>query len=161
METSWEPELANLLSDLLAVQDELLSVLTRKGKMLAEADSEGLLSIVPEEERLAQKLQESLQRREELLSRARRDGLPASDLRELAQSLPRQQRGPLSEQVRAARSRARMLKHHSITNWVVIQRSLLHLSQLLEIIATGGRLQPTYGRGEPVHASGALVDRAA
>jgi len=54
-----------------------------------------------------------------------------------------------------------LLQHHSLVNWVVIQRTLLHLSQMLEIIATGGRLQPTYGKGESSTASGTLMDWAA
>jgi hypothetical protein len=52
----------------------------------------------------------------------------------------------------------RLLQNQSITNWVLAQRSLLHVSQLLEIIATGGRLQPTYGEGETVNAVGSLQD---
>jgi hypothetical protein len=43
---------------------------------------------------------------------------------------------------------------------VVVQRTLIHLSQMLEIIATGGQMQPTYGKKESVQARGALVDRA-
>ena len=54
-----------------------------------------------------------------------------------------------------------LLQHHSLANWVLAQRSLLHISQLLEIIATGGRLRPTYGKSEPVLARGALVDQEA
>jgi hypothetical protein len=55
----------------------------------------------------------------------------------------------------------RLLQHHSLTNWVLAQRSLLHITQLLEIVATGGRLQPTYGKGASSHARGALVDQEA
>jgi len=79
----------------------------------------------------------------------------------LAKSLPDEQRHSLDEQVHRAQKQARLLRHHSLANWVVIQRTVIHLSQMLEIIATGGRLQPTYGEGEPVNASGGLVDRAA
>ena len=46
-----------------------------------------------------------------------------------------------------AAERSRLLQHQSLTNWVLVQRSLLHLSQLIEIIATGGRPKPTYGNG--------------
>jgi hypothetical protein len=159
MKTSWESELANLLTDLLAVQDQSLDILSRKRDLLGAADTEGLAAIGREEEKLVGDLQECLRRRQELLSRASQDGLPSTSIKALTQALPKTQRGPLAEQVQLARSRARLLKHHSLTNWVVVQRTLIHLSQMLEIIATGGRLQPTYGRGEPVHASGALVDR--
>jgi hypothetical protein len=54
-----------------------------------------------------------------------------------------------------------LLQHESLTNWVLVQRSLLHLSQLIEIVATGGRTQPTYGNGSRRLSCGALVDRAA
>jgi hypothetical protein len=59
-----------------------------------------------------------------------------------------------------ARRRARLLQHQSLTNWVLVQRTLLHLSHVVEIIATGGRMQPTYGKGAPVSAGGILVDQA-
>jgi len=161
MEASWESELAKLLTKLLAIQDELLGILTRKGQLLAAADTEGLSAIGPEEERLVDSLQQCLDHRQELLARAGQQGLPSASIRALTQALPRAQRTQLHNQVELADSRARLLKHRSLTNWVVIQRTLIHLSQMLEIIATGGRLQPTYGEGEPVNASGALVDRAA
>ena len=161
MEISWESELATLLTDLLAVQDELQTVLTRKRELLIQPDPDGLAAIAGQEDKLVLSLKECLNRREELLERAHHEGLPSTSIRALARSLPENQREPLSEKVTLAGAQARLLKHHSLTNWVVIQRTLLHLSQILEIIATGGRLQPTYGEGEPVGASGGLVDRAA
>lgn len=161
MDASWESELARLLTDLLAVQDELLGILTRKRQLLAASDAEGLAAVGPEEERLVGCLQGCLERREELLSRAGQQGLPSASIHALAGALPRARREVLDEQIRSATARARLLRHHVFTNWVVIQRTLIHLSQLLEIIATGGRLQPTYGEGEPVNASGGLVDREA
>ena len=161
MEASWESELASLLTDLLATQDRLLGILTRKRELLAAADTEGLAEISAQEQELIGSLQHSLQRREQLLERARLEGLPAGSVESLARSLPRGSRGKMGERVKLAKSRARLLKHHSLTNWVLVQRTLIHLSQVLEIIATGGRLQPTYGEGDPVNASGALVDRAA
>jgi hypothetical protein len=161
METSWESELASLLNDLLAVQDELLETLTKKRQLLVATDTDGLAAVGRQEEKLIGSLQECLKRREELLARARQEGLPSASIRAIGRALPQAQRGELDERVRLAGSRARLLKHHSLTNWVLVQRTLIHLSQMLEIIATGGRLQPTYGEGEPAGASGALVDRAA
>ncbi len=161
MKNAWETELAEFLDDLLAVQDQLLEILSKKREMLRTNDTEGLKALAPQEGELVGSLEESVRRRERLLAEAKEEGLPADSIQALTGSLAKQPRESLGEQVRLARSRARLLEHHSLTNWVVIQRSLIHLSQLLEIIATGGRLQPTYGKGEPVNASGALVDRAA
>jgi hypothetical protein len=159
MNTPWDTELAAYLQDLSAVQDKTLDVLARKRQMLMEADAEGLAAVGEEEARLVESLQACLDRREELLARARREGLPGDSLRSLSAGLPGPAKNDLSYQVRLASHRARLLQHHSLTNWVLVQKTLIHLSQLLEIIATGGRLQPTYGKDEPVHASGALVDR--
>jgi hypothetical protein len=61
--------------------------------------------------------------------------------------------------MRQAALRARLLRHEGLVNWVLVQRTLIHLSQLLEIIATGGRLQPTYRKEESLRAGGALVDQ--
>ena len=159
MSNSWEAELATLLTDLLAVQDELLKVLTRKRELLLAPDPEGLTTIAEQEEELIQRLQGCVKRRRELLSQAKQEGLPSGSIEALTQALPRNQRSQLDDQVQLARSRARLLQHQSLTNWVVVQRTLIHLSQMLEIIATGGRLQPTYGEGEPVQACGGLVDQ--
>ena len=99
--------------------------------------------------------------REDLLARAKKEGLPSESISALSKALPPEKTGDLPERIAQANARMRLLQNQSITNWIVIQRTLIHLSQMLEIIATGGRLQPTYGEGEPVNASGSLVDRAA
>jgi len=137
MKTAWEAELAQFLNDLSTVQDETLGVLVKKRDLLVAADTAGLASV------------------------NRQEGLPSTSLDSLSRALPRTERNQLGERMQSARSKARLLQHHSLVNWMLVQRTLLHLSQVLEIIATGGRLQPTYGRGGPVAASGSLVDGAA
>jgi len=161
MQTPWEPELAAFLQRLSAVQARSLDVLARKRQMLVEADAPGLEAVALEERQLVEDLQQCLEQREELLSRAREEGLPSQDIHALTQSLPRDGRKELLDQVKQATLRSRLLQHHSLANWVLVQKTLIHLSQLLEIIATGGRLQPTYGGGETASTRGALVDRAA
>jgi hypothetical protein len=161
MEPSWESELAKLLGELLVVQGELLAILVKKRELLVASDGAGLAALAPQEEKLVAGLQQCVQRRQQLLARAAEEGLPAVSIRALAKALPLTERGRWDESIRLASSRARLLRHHSLTNWVVVQRTLLHLSQMLEIIATGGRLKPTYGGGEAAQPSGALVDRAA
>lgn len=161
MDTAWESELAGLLTDLVAVQDGLIDVLVRKRQFLVDADAAGLASIGHEEQGLVERLQACVLRREELLARAQGEGLPSDSIQSLTASLPRSQRGELGSQVKVAKARARLLQHHSLTNWVLVQRSLLHLSQLLGIIATGGRMQPTYGKDHSALACGALVDQEA
>ena len=55
----------------------------------------------------------------------------------------------------------RLLQHESLTNWVLAQRTLLHLSQMVEIIATGGHTKADIWKSREPGARGALVDRAA
>ena len=86
---------------------------------------------------------------------------PSASLRSLASSLPAAERAGLESQMAVAAERARLLQHQSLANWVFVQRTLLYLTRLLEIIATGGRSEPTYGRGEMIGPGGALVDQAA
>jgi len=159
IDTPWDTDLAAYLQNLSSVQDKTLEVLVRKRQMLVDADTEGLAALGEEEARLVEDLQACLDRREELLGRARREGLRAESLRSLSAQLPSRASNDLSCQIRLASHRARLLQHHSLTNWVLVQKTLIHLSQLLEIIATGGRLQPTYGKDKPIRARGTLVDR--
>jgi len=161
METNWEGELAGLLNDLSAVQDEMLAVLNHKRELLVARNADGLAEVATDEERLVERLQQCLRRRAELLERAAEEGRPADSIRSLTESLPRRQRRQLGGQVKQASARARLLRHHALTNWVLVQQTLIHLSQMLEILATGGRFQPTYGKGSRAQAGGALVDREA
>jgi len=160
LDTSWEAELADYLNELSAAQDELLGVLNRKLALLAAADTAGLAAIGEVERALGERLNGCYQRRTEMLGRAGAQGLPADSLRSLSNSLQGKQRKQLMSSVSQAEEKSRLLQHQSLTNWVVTQRALLHLSHLLEIIATGGRLRPTYGKEEPAAVSGALLNRA-
>jgi hypothetical protein len=160
MQTTWETEVAQLLSDILTVQDDLFTDLAKKRQMLMASDLAGLTLMAPDEEQLVARLQECILRREQLLARADQDGLPAKSIQALTEAFPPERRGELPDQIAQASSRARLLQHHSLTNWLVVQRTLIHLSQMIEIIATGGQLQPTYGKGETVNSNGSLVDGA-
>jgi len=161
MQIEWETELAGLLNELCATQDELFGVLTQKRCLLVAADIAGMQAMHGREQELLVRLQACHHRRGELLAQAATVGLPSDSIRSLAASLPAQRPGEVNQRVADAASRARLLRHHSLTNWVLAQRTLLHLSQLLEIIATGGRLRPTYGKAQPADSHGSLVDQAA
>ena len=162
-----EAGIAGLLSDLSQVQRDLLEVLTEKRRLLAAGDSEALPAISVREQDLVTRLQSCHQRRQQLLAQAAEEGLPSDSIRSLSKSLPTSSRNRLRGDLDQAQQRSRLLQHECLTNWVLVQRTLLHLSQLIEIIATGGRMQPTYEKGldrrsQPGEAmvGGALVDRA-
>jgi hypothetical protein len=157
---NWESELAALLERLSAAQRELLSLLATKRELIVRRDHLSLAALAEREGQLAAELQACQHRRQELLAQADAEGLPGGSLSELSAALPRAAasalRGPVSE----ARNRSRLIRHECLAQWVAVQRTVLHLSQMLEIIATGGRSQPTYGRGRSADRGGALIDQA-
>jgi flagellar biosynthesis/type III secretory pathway chaperone len=162
----WEQAITQLLAELSSTQQELLEVLAEKRARLAAVDVAGMNELQTREQALLERLQACHARREELLAAATREGLPGDSMTSLAKRAVPAGKGTSGEKLRkelaTSASRMRLLQNQSLTNWVVAQRSLLHVSQLLEIIATGGRLQPTYGVGDgALHARGGLVDHDA
>ncbi len=161
MNDNYETEIGGLLGDLAEVQTALLGTLSEKRSLLAAGNHEALAAMAGREQELATRLQACHERRQALLSRAADEGEPADSIQALSERLPTAGRNRVQASIRETAHRTKLLQHQSLANWVLVQRSLLHLSQLLEIIATGGRTKPTYGKGSDGAASGALVDRAA
>jgi len=160
-DTGWEQELGDLLAELTTVQSELLSVLNAKREAVGRGDIQAVDALRPRAEQLLNQLQAFQDRRAQLLQSAAEQGLPSSSLSKLATHATPSQRSKLGKQVKESAARMRLVQHQCLANWVLAQRSLLHISQMLEIIATGGRLLPTYGPGESTLTGGALVDQEA
>jgi flagellar biosynthesis/type III secretory pathway chaperone len=161
MNENWETDIAALLAELADVQSAILAILGEKRQLLATGNHEALSAIAGREQTLIERLQACHERRQQLLARAESEGMPADSIRSLSDQLPAARRDRVQAGIREAADRSRLLQHQCLTNWVLVQRTLLHLSQLIEIIATGGRPKPTYGKGSDCQSSGALVDRAA
>ncbi len=157
----WEAQIGSLLSTLSTVQADLLALLGEKREALAAGNYEQLRRFTTREAELVGRLELCRRQRHELLEAAAREGLPADSVRTLAQALPADDRQTLDKSIEQSRRQSRLLQHHSLTNWVVVQRTLIHLSQMIEIVATGGRMQSTYGTSAHTNSSGALVDREA
>lgn len=160
MDIDWESELAELLSRLSATQKQLLALLSRKRELLTQRDHQGLASLAPEEETLSAELQACHDHRQQLLEQAAAQGLPSDSIQSLTGALPQENVKDLQKPLQESLQHARLLRHQSVAQWVVVQRTLLHLSHMLEIIATGGQSQPTYGKGAAPETSGTLMDQA-
>ena len=158
---TWDLELSDYLAELTSVQAELLVVLNEKRERMARADLEGLEETQPRAEKLAIRLQACQDRRQELLTLAASEGRPASNLRQLAGSLPAPASEELTGRVKSAAASSEVLRQQTLTNWIFAQRSLLHVAEMLEIIATGGRLQPTYGGHDAGMSTGSLLNHEA
>jgi hypothetical protein len=158
----WEAEIVALLGELTSVQDELFETLSAKRDCMARCDFDGMAALDEREEQIGCRLEACHHRRQQLLSAARQRNLPSENLGGLANSAIIPGRERLGGRVKESSARMRLLQHECLTNWVVAQRSLLHYAQMLEILATGGRPDPTYKeRGAPVAGGGLLVDQEA
>ena len=155
----WDENLAELLEDLSQVQDELLDVLSRKRQCMATGDMRGMTALQSDEQELGQRLQACHDRRASLLTAAGAQGLPDDSLGALASVIDQRSSGNLAREVRNSSARMRLLQHESLANWVLAQKAVLIVAQLLEIIATGSRLKPTYGKESGHRACGVLVDQ--
>jgi hypothetical protein len=161
MNDTWEADIAGLLTELSVVQGALLALLAEKRRILASGDHAALAATAEQEQQLVQRLTNCHEQRQQLLRRAAEEGLPSDSIRSLSSALPAESRSRVHGGIDQAHERGKLLQHQCLTNWVLVQRTLLHLSQMIEIIATGGRPLPTYGNGSDRTKSGALVDRAA
>ncbi len=159
MQAQWEAELSDLLNDLVGVQDELLALVDDKQQALVAGDFQRLDAVQADEQILLTRLETCRDRRADILQRAEGSGLPADDLRSLATAVvDDHSQSSLPVQFHQAASRIQVLRSKSLTNWVLAQRSLIHLSQLLETLATGGRQRPTYGPTGGQRPTGSLMD---
>lgn len=157
----WEQAIAAFLGELAAVQTRILAALSNKREKMATGDLDGMEAASADEESLTLDLRRCHERRETLLQSARAAGLPAADIRTLAAAVAGGSDSNLTQETQQVARSLRLLNHECLTNFVLAQRTWLHLTQLVEIIATGGRPKPTYGKEESQNHRGALVDRVA
>jgi hypothetical protein len=156
-------DVGGLLHDLTEVQTALLSVLQKKREAMAKGAIQQLSELQPIEEEINGRLKICFERRSEILERGQSQGVSAVTLAEMTNQLSDKSHGEignLEEQFQESRDRVRELQLEHLTNWVIAQKSLLHVSQILEIVATGGKIKPTYGKDD-FCARGALVDHEA
>lgn len=160
MHEEWERELARFLEELSTIQGRVIDLLNRKQRLLVAADGEGLAAMAPEEAEIEEQLKQCLIWRAKLLEKAADQGLPSDRITNLAGAVGASRQ--LKRQLAGATHQARLMQIHNLTNWMLNQRALIHLSQLIEIIATGGRRHPTYhyeaNRSLP-ETQGVLVDQ--
>jgi flagellar biosynthesis/type III secretory pathway chaperone len=157
----WDCQIAGLLQDLSQVQGDLLTVLAEKRQVILRGDAPALNCLAERETDIMRRLEACHQRRGDLLSKAQGSGLPASSLTDLARRVSGAANSKNERELQAASQNLRKLQSESLSNWVLAQRSLLHVSQLLEIIATGGRIRPTYEKDASSNPRGNLVDSEA
>ena len=154
-------EVVHLLNELTGIQDEILTVLVQKRKAMAGKSVTEIQSLQTKEEELFERLKGCHDRRGDILKKAEEEGVPAKSLRELVHDQSKSNGQGLTECQRKLQESAEKFQEirlENLSNWVVAQRSLLHVSQMIDIIALGGKIRPTYGNSS-YGSSGGLLDQ--
>jgi flagellar biosynthesis/type III secretory pathway chaperone len=159
--THWRKQLAGFLGETLQAQKDIVALLERKCELFAKNDPAAVGALAKEEQAAADRLKQCLAEREKLLQYAAAEGLPAQSVEVLAKAIVPYSDDEFFTLLRAVQYESQLLRQHNMANWVVAQRSMLHASQMLEIIATRGRMNSTYTRDHQRNRSttgGTLVD---
>ncbi|MDR3197725.1 MAG: flagellar protein FlgN [Planctomycetaceae bacterium] len=159
-----EQEVVAFLNQLAMVQEKILDVLKRKQILLVKPDKESLAAITAEEELTLLLLQQTLDYREKILESAKKQEHNADSIRILCEQIFPKPNNEWRLLVDAAQNRNRQIRYLALANWTVSQKSLIHLTQILEIIETRGQGKTTYEpqKGKkPYSSGGGFVDRVA
>ncbi|GAA4434301.1 MULTISPECIES: flagellar export chaperone FlgN [Bremerella] len=156
-----ERETATFLQELSDVQSDLLSVLHLKRQQMVANDLEAMQQTAESEQALVERLDNLRDSRKVLLENARGKGLPADSLHSLAKVFTDGESSELAQKAHNAKDAMRHIQNETLTNFVLAQQTVLHLSQLLQIIATGGKIKPTYEAENASNQGGTLVDQDA
>ncbi|HEV8070026.1 MAG TPA: hypothetical protein VGP76_19950 [Planctomycetaceae bacterium] len=162
-------ELARDIEDLLVAIDEtqaaLAGVYRDKRVAIRHANGPGLDRLTTIEETLVADLQVHLRRREEILQHARQLGLPADSLSSVVRTFDEPLRERLIAQIEETRRTADANRRESWILWIVCKQSLRFFSDVLELIANGGRRAPIYlarpGAVAELSTGGSLLDAQA
>jgi hypothetical protein len=162
-------ELARDIEDLLVAIDEtqaaLAGVYRDKRAAIRQANGPGLDRLTTIEETLVADLQVHLRRREQILQQARQLGLPADSLSSVVRTLDEPLRERLIAQIDETRRVADANRRESWILWIVCKQSLRFFTDVLELIANGGRRAPIYlarpGAVAELSTGGSLLDAQA
>lgn len=156
---SLSAELGRFLTELEQAQGELRDLFAAKSLALQRIQGEELVRISEGELELGKRLQALLARRNRLLDAAGKQGIAATSLMTLTGAIGIEIREPLLQRIRLAEQRSAELRHESWIHWIISHRCYNHYTELLELIAHGGKKAPTYSQAnQTTGAGGAVLD---
>ena len=153
-------DLQDFLSQLVETQEQMLVVLRKKQAILVRPEKEALTQVSAEEKQMLEKMQNALNRREELLTAARLQSIGSDSIEQLCgHFFPRNVE--MQKMLNEVKHRAHQIRLLAYTNWTMSRKSMIHVSQILELLETRGQGKTTY-HPRPTDASGGgFVDRVA
>ena len=152
-------DIQNFLKQLYEAQTQMLTVLHKKQTVLVRPDREALALISAEEERSLEVMQGLIHRREEILTAARLQNVQGGSIEQLCEHFfPRNLE--MQKMLNEIKSRTQQIQLLAYTNWTMSRKSLIHVSQILELLETRGQGKTTY-QPQGVQRGGYKVDRVA
>lgn len=161
MSESLLAELERFARKLIDAQETLLQIMRRKRTALTTSDLAALEAIQVPEQEAAQQLQTLVSWRGTLLKSAQRGIGRFETLTDLAKSLSPAQSPPVIALFDQAQRLAIELRQESWVQWIITNRCCNFYSEVLELIAQGGKKAPTYDPAEWAQRGGALMDASA
>lgn len=135
-------EIQDYLTQLIESQNQWLAVLHKKQAILVKPEKEAMALIALEEEKAVESMQNVLKRREELLTSARLQNIRGDSIEQLSEHFfPRNV--AVQQLLDEARHRTQQIRFLNYTNWLISRKSLIHVSQILELLDKG-RSKTTY-----------------
>ena len=154
-------DIQDFLKQLIEAQNQMIAVLQKKQEILVRPEKEALALITVEEENVVEKMQHILERREELLTTARLQNVSGDSIEQLCEHFfPRNIE--VHKLLTEVKHRTQQIGLLAYTNWTMSRKSMIHLSQILELLETRGQGKTTYHpQSKSVTSRGTSVDRVA
>lgn len=157
-------DIEELLVAIDETQEALGAAYRNKREAIREANAPEIDRLTKIEEARVAELQVHLRRREQILQRARQMGLPADSFTTLVQTFREPFRESLLAHIAQTRRVSDENRRESWILWIVCKQSLRFFSEVVELIANGGRRAAIYssrsGMAE-LSTGGALLDAKA
>ena len=154
-----QTELQNFLNQLTEAQIQMLAVLHKQQAILVRPDKDSIALVAAEEKKALETMQEILKRREELLTTARLQNIQGDSIEQLCEHFfPHNIE--IHKLLAETSHRTHQIRLLAYTNWTMSRQSLIHVSQILELLDTCGQGKTTY-QPHTNSSRSRLVDRVA
>ena len=154
-------DLLDFLKQLVEAQNQMFAILHKKQAILVRPEKEAMALISVEEEQILEKMRNTLERREELLTAARLQNIPGDSIEQLCGHFFSRNL-EVQKLLDEAKQRTQQIDLLAYTNWTMTRKSLIHISQILELLETRGQGKTTYQPHPNADIScGHSVDRVA
>ena len=158
-------QIEGFLSSLETLQAILKSLYRKRKDALTEGDLIGIKSCHVQEEQVTKQLQQLLEDRKIIIQSANQRQFPGITLREVAQSVfalsdfSPLEKNHLEGKIKLAEEQMAELRQESWTQWIIANRNLQYVNDVIELIANGGKKRFDVSRCRRQSACGRFLIR--